>query len=184
MFWCNFIVTLLCNSVRNFILYRKQNQAIVAQQNGKPTLKKNKSALASRSRNTALNAQLYRDQLVKIINVPEVISINLQRLFGLLVYSITKMYLFQEQTVLTVIDECIWGFLEDWKKQHEGHSTDKSILQFLIGKVYHRILKAKACVVDLSHFLIIACNMFSNYHNSLKVLKSYSRKEFQAECVD
>ena len=154
MFWCNFIVTLLCNSVRNFILYRKQNLAIVAQQNAKPTLKKNKSALASRSRNTASNAQLYRDQLVKIINVPEVSSINLQRLFGLLAYSITKMYLFQEQTVLTVIDESIVGFLEDWKKQHEGTDT---LLQFLIGKVYHRILKAKACVVDLSHFLIIAC---------------------------
>ena len=111
-----------------------ENQTkLVAQQNAKPTLKKNRSALASRSRNTALNAQLYRDQLVKIINVPEV---SLQRLFGLLVYSITKMYLFQEQTVLTVIDECIVGFLEDWKKQHEGHGTDKSILQFLIGKVY------------------------------------------------
>ena len=88
-----------------------ENQTkLVAQQNAKPTLKKNRSALASRSRNTALNAQLYRDQLVKIINVPEV---SLQRLFGLLVYNITKMYLFQEQTVLTVIDESIVGFLED-----------------------------------------------------------------------
>ena len=116
-----------------------ENQTkLVAQQNAKPTLKKNRSALASRSRNTALNTHLYRDQLVKIINVPEVSSINLQRLFGLLVYSITKMYLFQEQTVLTVIDESIGGFLEDWKKQHEDTDT---ILQFLIGEVYHRILK-------------------------------------------
>ena len=41
------------------------------------------------------------------------------------------MYLFQEQTVLTVIDESIVGFLEDWKKQDEGTDT---ILQFLIGK--------------------------------------------------
>ena len=56
------------------------------------------------------------------------------------------MYLFQEQTVLTLIDESIGGFLEDWKKQHEGHGTDKSILQFLIGKVYHRLFRRRKLV--------------------------------------